>query len=55
MQVCMEKARYLLLNFRDITIAEVAEKCGYTQVPNFTRAFTRFYGITPSEVKGNKE
>ena len=55
MQVRIEKARYLLLNFRDITIAEVAEKCGYTQVPNFTRAFTRFYGITPSEVKGNKE
>ena len=55
MQVRMEKARYLLLNFRDITIAEVAEKCGYTQMPNFTRAFTRFYGITPSEVKGNKE
>lgn len=55
MQVRMEKARFLLLNYRDITIAEVAEKCGYTQVPNFTRAFTRFYGITPTETKGNEE
>ena len=53
-QVRMKKAKYLLLNYRDITIAEVAEKCGYTLMTNFTRAFTRFYGIKPSEVRSQK-
>lgn len=50
-QVRMHKAKYLMQNYRDITIAELAEKCGYAQVPNFTRAFTRYYGVTPSEAK----
>ena len=50
----MGKAKHLLQNYRDITIAEVAERCGYSQVPNFTRAFTRFYGITPSEARVQK-
>ncbi|MBQ8939368.1 MAG: helix-turn-helix transcriptional regulator [Paludibacteraceae bacterium] len=50
-QVRMQKAKYLLLNYRDITIAEVAEQCGYTQLPNFTRAFTRYFGMKPSEMR----
>lgn len=54
LKVRMQKAKYLLQNYRDITIAEVAEKCGYLQVPNFTRAFTRYYGIKPSEVRTQK-
>lgn len=36
---------------RDITIAEVSERCGYSQVPNFTRAFQKFYGISPKEAR----
>ena len=47
----MQKAKYLLQNYRDMNIAEVAYKCGYSQVPNFSRAFTNYYGITPTEVK----
>jgi AraC-like DNA-binding protein len=54
LRVRMNKAKYLLQNYRDITIAEVAEKCGYSQVPNFTRAFTRYYGITPSDARVQK-
>jgi|GEM_PF-5006093 len=50
-QVRMQKAKYLLLNHRDITIAEVAEQCGYTQLPNFTRAFKRYFGMKPSEMR----
>ncbi len=53
-QVRMKKAKYLLLNYRDVTIAEVAERCGYTLMTNFTRAFTHFYGIKPSEVRLQK-
>ena len=50
-QVRMHKAKYLLQNYRDITISEVTEMCGYAQVPNFTRAFTRYFGISPKEMK----
>ncbi|MBQ9297100.1 MAG: helix-turn-helix domain-containing protein [Paludibacteraceae bacterium] len=53
-RVRMQKAKYLLQNYRDITIAEVAERCGYSQVPNFSRAFTRYYGTTPSGIKLQK-
>ena len=49
----MQKAKDLLQGYRDMPISEVAEKCGYTQVQNFTRAFTRFYGITPSDERKN--
>ena len=51
LRVRMNKAKYLLQNFRDITIADVAFKCGYSQMGNFTRAFTRYFGITPTEMK----
>ena len=47
----MQKAMYLLQNYRDISIADVAYKCGYAQLPNFTRAFIRYYNITPTEAK----
>ncbi|MBQ8454430.1 MAG: AraC family transcriptional regulator, partial [Bacteroidaceae bacterium] len=45
------KAMSMLQSHRDINVAEVAYKCGYSQVPNFSRAFTNFFGITPTEVK----
>jgi len=54
LRVRMNKAKYLLQNYRDITIAEVADKCGYSQVPNFTRAFSRYYGMTPSDARVQK-
>lgn len=50
-RVRMQKAKYLLVNYRDITINEVAEKCGYTLMTNFTRAFIRYYGMKPSEMR----
>ena len=54
LKVRMEKAKNLLQNYRDLTIAEVAERCGYWQLPNFTRAFTRYYGVKPSELRTQK-
>ena len=54
LRVRMNKAKILLQNYRDITVAEVADKCGYSQVPNFTRAFTRYYGVTPSDARVQK-
>jgi AraC-like DNA-binding protein len=51
LQIRMQKAKFLLQNYRDMTIAEVTDRCGYAQVANFTRAFTRFYGMTPTEAR----
>ena len=45
----MQKARHLLDTQPELAIADVAARCGYDEKANFTRAFKRFYGITPSE------
>lgn len=55
LQVRMQKARRLLYDNKELPVSEVAEKCGYTQITNFTRAFTRFYGITPSDMRAQAE
>jgi AraC-like DNA-binding protein len=38
----------LLLENRELSIGEVASRLGYTEVPNFTRAFRRWTGKTPA-------
>ncbi|HYU16716.1 MAG TPA: helix-turn-helix transcriptional regulator, partial [Candidatus Acidoferrum sp.] len=38
----------LLLDNRELAIAEVATRVGYTEVPNFTRAFRKWTGTTPA-------
>jgi len=50
-QVRMQQAKYLLQNYSDLTVAQIADRCGYTQLPNFTRAFKNFYGIMPSAAR----
>ena len=54
-QVRMQKAKRLLGDYRDMTIAEVAEKCGYSQLGNFTRAYQNYYGIVPSAARATKQ
>jgi AraC-like DNA-binding protein len=38
----------LLLADRDLTLTDVASRLGYTELPNFTRAFRRWTGTTPT-------
>ena len=35
----------------DRKIVEIAESCGYNDLPSFTRAFKRLFGISPSEYR----
>ena len=41
------------LNASDIKVIDVAFKYGYESPESFTRAFSKFHGITPSEAKKN--
>ena len=45
----MQNARHLLDTQPSLTILEVALRCGYDDQSSFTRAFKRFFGVTPSE------
>lgn len=54
LKVRMNKAKYLLQNDHELSITDVAYRCGYAQVPNFTRAFKGFFGIMPSELRKNE-
>jgi AraC-like DNA-binding protein len=50
----MQKALHLLDTQPTMPVAEVALQCGYDENTNFTRAFKRFYGITPSEYQSGR-
>ena len=45
----MRRACHLLDNHPEMNIAEVAMLCAYNDTPNFTRAFKRTFGITPTQ------
>lgn len=45
----MRRARYLLDNHPEMNIAEIATLCAYNDTPNFTRAFKKTFGLTPTQ------
>jgi AraC-like DNA-binding protein len=42
----------LLLDNRALSIGEIAGRLGYTELPNFTRAFRKWTGMTPLAYRG---
>ena len=46
----MEFAKSLLKD-KNITISEVATKCGYKDLSNFSKAFKAFYTFSPQQSK----
>ncbi|MBQ1826824.1 MAG: AraC family transcriptional regulator [Erysipelotrichaceae bacterium] len=44
----------LELKNRDIRVIDAAFRYGYNTPESFTKAFTRFHGVTPQQVKGNE-
>ena len=45
----MRRARHLLDNHSELNIAQVAALCAYNETPNFTRAFKKVFGVTPTQ------
>lgn len=45
----MRRACHLLDNHPEMTISEVALLCAYNDTPNFTRAFKKVFGQTPTQ------
>ena len=51
LRVKMSHARKLLEADKNYSIQEIAQKCGYEDHSNFTRAFKSVYGVTPTQYK----
>lgn len=47
----IEKAAILLINHSENTITEVSQIVGFTSLSSFSRAFKKFYGMSPAEFK----
>ena len=45
----LQNARHLLDTHSELTMLDIALRCGYDDQSSFTRAFKRFFGITPSD------
>ena len=53
--VRMRRARHLLDYHPELNISEVAQQCAYNDTPNFTRAFKRTFGITPTQYQRSEK
>lgn len=51
----IEKAASLLLHNEDLSIIDIALKSGFNSNASFTRAFTKFYNISPSGFKNSSK
>ena len=45
----MRKARHLLDKHPEMNVSEIATLCAYNDTPNFTRAFKKNFGLTPTQ------
>lgn len=50
----MRRACHLLDNHPEMNISEVALLCAYNDTPNFTRAFKKNFGLTPTQYLDKK-
>ena len=54
LNVRMRRARHLLDNHPEMNISEIATLCAYNDTPNFTRAFKKTFGLTPTQYLDRK-
>ena len=51
MRIQLEQARIMLLKNPDIPIVEVGNKCGFEDHSSFTRTFSNYFGMPPSDYR----
>lgn len=51
----LEKAIFLLKNYKKMSVGQVAVDSGFSSMENFSRQFKVRYGISPSQFKGDKK
>lgn len=51
LRVRMEYAKHMLLDFEELTISNIADRCGFEDAASFTRAFRRTFGKTPTQIR----
>lgn len=54
LRIRMEYAKHILLNSTDLTISEVAYKCGFEDAASFSRAFRRTFDKSPSQMRQDR-
>ena len=50
----MEQATRILLNYPDMPVSEIGQRCGFSEASSFTRMFKKRYGMTPSVYRERK-
>lgn len=53
--VRMRRARHLLDHNHELTVTQIATLCGYNDTANFTRAFKKSFGLTPSQYQEKQD
>nr|WP_321237367.1 AraC family transcriptional regulator [uncultured Psychroserpens sp.] len=51
----VEKASAVLLHHKNVTISELSTQYGFTSNSSFTRAFKKFYGMSPSHFRSTSK
>ena len=50
----MQQAARILLNYPDMPVSEIGQRCGFSEASSFTRMFKKRYGMTPSLFRERK-
>lgn len=49
LMIRMRRARHLLDHHPELNVTEIGQLCAYQDTPNFTRAFKKMFGVTPTQ------
>jgi AraC-like DNA-binding protein len=57
LELRLQKARTMLTDHRhdDLKVGEIADACGFNEVPYFNRCFRRRFGTSPNSLRGGRE
>jgi|GEM_PF-149609 len=51
MRIQLEQAKIMLIQYLDIPVVEIGNRCGFEDHSSFTRNFTQYFGMSPSDYR----